>query len=323
MSDRIRWGILSTANIGRKRVIPAIMKSSNGVVTAVASRTLDRARTFADQLDIPTAYGSYEELIADPNIDAIYNPLPNSDHARWSIACAEAGKPTLCEKPLASDAAEAQQIVDAFKAREVLFAEAFMYRFHPRTVRVKEMVDSDAIGDLKVIQATFTFDIGGREDDIRLKKDLAGGSLMDVGCYCINVMRLITGEEPVNARAFARIGAEVDETLVGLLDFPSGVLGHFDCGFRSPVTNTYEIRGTTGRIYIDPAFTPNHDQDVTIHYWGPDGYEAIPVPAADQYQLMVEDFGDALQQNRPPRYLPQDAVANMQAIDQLYASLKA
>ncbi|MBL8153885.1 MAG: Gfo/Idh/MocA family oxidoreductase [Anaerolineae bacterium] len=180
MTDKIRWGILSTANIGRRRVIPAFKLARNGVVAAVASRSLERAQAFAADLDIPTAYGSYEELLNDPNINAIYNPLPNSEHALWSIRCAEAGKPVLCEKPLASDAAEAQHMVDAFASRGVLLAEGFMYRFHPQAVKIKEMVENGALGTFNTINATFTFPIR-TEDDIRMQTGLAGGWRVD-GC---------------------------------------------------------------------------------------------------------------------------------------------
>jgi len=321
MADKIRWGILSTAHIGRNSVIPAIHKARNSVVAAVASRNLERARAFARETNIPTAYGSYEELLADPNIDAIYNPLPNSEHAPWSIRCAEAGKATLCEKPLASNAAEAQAMVDAFARHNVLLAEAFMYRFHPQTQRVRAMIAEGAVGEINIIQASFTFDITGRDDDIRLKKSLAGGGLMDVGCYCVNVMRLMTGEEPVDARAFARMGPEVDETLTGILAFPSGALGHLDCGFRALTTNTYEIRGRKGRIVVDPAFAPDPARETVIRYYHDGACDEITIPAADQYQLMVEDFADALLNNHPPLFPPADAIRNMAAIDLLYASL--
>ncbi len=321
----IRWGILSTANIGRKKVIPAIQNSRNGEVAAVASRSLDRARAFADELSIPTAYGAYEELIADPDIDAIYNPLPNSEHATWSIRCAEAGKPTLCEKPLASDAREAQKMVDAFATQGVLFAEAFMYRFHPQTQKVRAMVDEGAIGEVQTLSAAFTFPVRD-EGDIRLSKPLAGGAVMDVGCYCINVMRLMTGEEPAEAHAAARFGEEsqVDELLAGVLRFPSGAVGHFDCSLRAFRTHTYEIRGTTGRIQVEAGFIMPADQAATIRYWqgDADAYEEIAVPPADHYQLMVEDFADALLENRPPRFPPEDAVRNMEVIDRLLASVR-
>lgn len=322
MAQKVRWGILSTANIGRKRVIPAIQHATNSEVIAVASRDTDRAAAFARDLNIPTAYGSYEALLADPNVDAIYNPLPNSEHAPWAIQCADAGKAMLCEKPLARDAAEAQHMVDVFAERDILFAEAFMYRFHPQTQHVKSMIEAGAVGSMNMIASTFTFDIGGRENDIRLKKGLAGGSLMDVGCYCVNMMRFMTGEEPDSVQAMARQGAEVDEVLTGLLSFPSGVLGHFDSGFRAPITNTYEIRGPKGRIVVDPAFTPYSTRATTIHYYHADQHETITFPAVDQYRLMVEDFADAFQNNRPPRFAPQDAVRNMAVLDRLYASLE-
>jgi D-xylose 1-dehydrogenase (NADP+, D-xylono-1,5-lactone-forming) len=323
MVEKVRWGVLGAANIARRRVAPAIQQSSNGEVVAVASRTLDKASDFARELNVPKAYGSYEELIADPDIDAIYNPLPNSEHAAWSIRCAEAGKPVLCEKPLAKDAAEAQSMVDAFARRNLLFAEGFMYRFHPQTVKVKELVDSGAIGDIVTMNATFTFAIRS-EDNIRLSKSLAGGSLMDVGCYCINVMRLMTGQEPERARAIARVGISsgVDEWLSGLLAFPSGVIGHFDSGVRAHRTHTYDIRGTTGRILVEQGFVMEPKDTPVIRLWRGDAYEAIESPAANQYTIMAEDFADALINNRPPRYAPQDGVDNMRAIDMLYASAR-
>jgi D-xylose 1-dehydrogenase (NADP+, D-xylono-1,5-lactone-forming) len=323
MARKIRWGILGAASIARRRVVPAIQVSRNGEVVAVASRTLDKAQAFASELSIPQAYGSYEDLIADPNIDAIYNPLPNSEHAAWSIRCAEAGKPVLCEKPLAKDASEAQSIVDAFARRNLLFAEGFMYRFHPQTVKVKEMVDAGALGDFTAMQATFTFPIR-TEDNIRLSKALAGGGLMDVGCYCVNAMRLMTGQEPERARSIARVGIQsgVDEWLSGILSFPSGVIGHFDCGVRAQRTHMYELRGSAGRILVETGFVMEPHEEPIIRYWHGDQYETIKIPGVNQYTLMAEDFADALLDNRPPRYAPQDAVDNMRALDMLYASAR-
>lgn len=324
VSAKIRWGIISTAKIGRTRVIPAIQQSSNGVVAAVASRDLSKARAFADEVNIPRAYGSYEELIADPEIDAIYNPLPNSEHALWSIRCAEAGKPTLCEKPLAKNAAEAKTMVDAFTQRGVPFTEGFMYRFHPQTQKVKQLVDSGTLGDLKVISATFSF-LLREEDNIRLSKPLAGGSLMDVGCYCVNVMRHMTGEEPVSAKAVQHVGAQsgVDETLSGVLVFPSGAFGHFDSSLRTSFAHHYEIRGTNGRIVVGESFVPGADAETLIQHWTPDDYQEYRIAPANQYVLMVEDFNSALLDNRAPRFGPYDGVATMQAIDMLYASAQS
>ena len=322
MTEKIRWGILSTARIGETRVIPAIKDSYNGEVVAVGSRSLDRAQAFADKLGIPTAYGSYEALLADPNVDAIYNPLPNSEHAEWSMRAADAGKPTLCEKPLASDGAEAQKMVDYFRERSILFAEAFMYRFHPQTVRVLDLLAERAIGKLTTINASFTFPIGD-ENNIRLSKPLAGGALMDVGCYCVNVMRLMSGEEPDRAHAAARFGADsmVDEVLAGVLGFPSGVVGHFDCALRTHFSHTYELRGTEGRILVEAAFVMDATKPTVIKWWQGQEYQEITIPPANSYQLMVEDFAEALLTPREPRYDPQDGVNNMRVIDRLLASV--
>ncbi|MFP4322792.1 MAG: Gfo/Idh/MocA family protein, partial [Anaerolineales bacterium] len=228
MTTTIRWGILSTASIARRRVVPALQSSRNGEVVAVASRDADRARAFAAEQDIPRSYGSYEALLGDPNIDAIYIGLPNNLHAEWAMHCAAAGKPTLCEKPLALDAKQAQQMVDAFATRGVPFAEAFMYRFHPQTRRVLELVAEGVLGDLHAINAVFSFRLPPEAaENIRLQASLGGGSLMDVGCYCVNLMRLATGAEPEAVTAQALIGktSGVDERFTGTLRFPGGVLG--------------------------------------------------------------------------------------------------
>jgi len=322
MTEKVRWGILSTANIGR-RVIPAIHASHNGVVAAVCSRSLERAQAFAAEQGIPRALGSYEELIADSEIDAIYIPLPNSMHAEWSVKCAEAGVPTLCEKPFASDAAEAQSIVDAFAAHDVLLAEAFMYRFHPQHAKVKAIIAAGGIGDLQIINSSFTFPISD-EANIRLSKPLAGGALMDVGCYCVNLMRFMTGEEPARITASARIGAStgVDEALAGALEFPSGVIGHFDCGLRAHRQHSYTLKGTEGMIVVPTSFVPDPSGETLVQHWHGVEYSEHVIPAIDHYQLMVEDFADALLNERGPRFAPTDAVQNMVVVDALLAQVR-
>ena len=322
MSDKIRWGILSTANIGR-RVIPAIQASRNGDVAAVCSRSLASAQAFAAEQNIPRAYGSYAELLADDSIDAIYLPLPNSMHAEWSIKCAAAGIPTLCEKPFASDAAEAQTIVDAFQKHDVLLAEAFMYRFHPQQAMVQDIIAAGGIGDLQIISSSFTFPISDAAN-IRLSKPLAGGALMDVGCYCVNLMRFMTGEEPQRVTASGRIGpvTGVDEALCGTLEFPSGIIGHFDCGLRAYRQHTYTLKGSAGMISVPTSFVPDKTADTVVQHWQGDSYTEHIIPATDHYQLMVEDFADALIQGRPPRFLPSDAVRNMVVVDRLLAQLR-
>ena len=322
MTDQVRWGILSTANIGRK-VIPAIHSSSNGVVAAVASRSPERAREFADEQDIPIVYGSYEELIESDDVDAIYNPLPNSMHAEWSIKCAQAGKATLCEKPFASDAAEAQTIVDAFEKHKVLLAEAFMYRFHPQHAKVKSIVADGGIGDLKIINSSFTFYISDAAN-IRLSKSLAGGGLMDVGCYCVNLMRFMTDEEPETVTAVGNIGATtgVDEILAGTLKFPSGVIGHFDCGLRADRQQSYRLKGTSGSIVVSSSFTPDKRKDTVVQHWQGDQLTEHVIAPVDHYQLMVEDFADALLTGRAPRFPPNDAVRNMEVVDRLLSQVR-
>ena len=322
MSNIVRWGVLSTANIGR-RVIPAIHASHNGEVAAVCSRSLKRAQAFAAEQSIPRAYGSYEELLADGEIDAIYLPLPNSMHAEWSIKCAEAGIPTLCEKPFASDAAEAQTIVDAFDGLGILLAEAFMYRFHPQHAKVKEIIAAGGIGDLQIINASFTFPISD-ETNIRLSKPLAGGSLMDVGCYCVNLLRFMSGAEPTTITASGLIGETtgVDEALAGTFEFPSGIIGHFDCGLRAYRQHSYTLKGSTGMIVVPTSFVPDKTAATIVQHWQGDEYNEHVIPATDHYELMVEDFADALLQGRPPRFAPSDAVSNMIVVDELLSQVR-
>ena len=320
MSRQIRWGILSTANIGRK-VIPGIHASYNGVAAAVCSRSLDKAQAFAEEQDIPLAFGSYEAMLESDAIDAVYNPLPNGMHAEWSVKCAEAGKPCLCEKPLACDAAEAQMMADAFEARGLLLAEAFMYRFHPQHIKARQIIADGGIGDLQIINSSFTFFIDN-PDNIRLSKALAGGGLMDVGCYCVNLMRFFTGEEPDTVTATARYGdsSGVDELMAGTLTFPSGVIGHFDCGLRAHRQQEYRLKGTQGSIVVPSSFTPDKTKPSVVRHWRGDEYIEHVVPPADHYQLMAEDFADALLLGREPRFPASDAVKQMRVLDRLYAA---
>jgi D-xylose 1-dehydrogenase (NADP+, D-xylono-1,5-lactone-forming) len=321
MADKIRWGVISTAKIARTAVIPAIKASRNGIVYGVASREASKARAYADELGIECAYGSYEEMLADPNIDAVYNPLPNDGHAPWSIAAAKAGKPTLCEKPLAMNAEEAQQMVDAFRAEGVLLAEAFMYRYHPQHTQIRKLLDDGTIGPLKLIDACFTYSMAlSVTDNVRLKPELGGGGLMDVGCYCINACRMITGEEPDAVTGQQVIGpvSGVDEFFVGTLHFPSGVVAHFDCGMRARFRQQYTVIGPDGSITAEQAFRPPEDDTTNITVWpGKGDPRTIVVPATNQYRLMVEDFADAVKQGHKMTYDPADSVKNMRVIDAL------
>ena len=317
---KLRWGVISTANIGRWAVNPAIQASSNGELVAVASRNADDARAFADAGGIPTAYGSYEALLEDEGIDAVYIPLPNSMHLPWTIRAAEAGKHVLCEKPLALSASECDEMDAAAGENGVTLMEAFMYRFHPRTERVIELVRSGGLGDLKLIHAAFTFRLT-RRDNIRLMPDLGGGSLMDVGCYCVNVSRTLAGAEPVEVQATAFFGdTGVDEEMAGTLYFPGGVVAQFDCALTMERREVCEVAGTEAWLQVPAAFLPGGD-DVAFHeHRGRGEVVEHRVDGADEYQLMVEHFADCVLQGRPPRYDATEAAANMRVIEALYRS---
>ena len=317
---RLRWGILSTARIGIRRVIPAIQRSQTGVVSAVASREADRAAEVASRFGIPRAHGTYEGLLADPEVDAIYNPLPNSLHAEWSIRAAEAGKHVLCEKPLARDAAEARRIVEACARAGVLLQEAFMYRFHPQIERLQQLVRDGTVGRLWLVRSGFSFTVGS-ENDIRLRPELGGGSLLDVGCYCVNISRLLLGE-PLQANAAAVYERGVDVRLAGMLTFSGGTAALLACGLRAPEQQFCEVVGEEGVITLPRPFLPGEDPAV-IFVRRKAQEERIEIPGTDQYGRMIDHFGESLRTGTPPRFSPEDAVANMRVIDLLRAAAQA
>ncbi len=323
-TDRVRWGILGAANIARKRFIPGVARTTNGVVTALASRDGERARTVAAELGIPTAYDSYEALLADPDVDAIYNPLPNTLHAEWTLKAAAAGKAILCEKPLAIDSAQAQTMIDGARAAGVLLMEAFMYRFHPQHARVRELIDAGAIGEVRVVRADFTFLLEPfNPANVRLQRDLAGGALMDVGCYCVNAARMLFGEEPQWAAAQADVRAEfgVEVALAGTLGFSDRRMATFDCGFRASGQGAYTVAGTLGQIDVPNAFVPNADTVVRVTSGGVTRDETIA--AVDQYALEAQEFADALLARRPLRIPADDALGTLRAIEALHQSAAA
>ncbi len=321
MSDRkLRWGVLSTSNIGRKAVNPAIQASSNGELVAVASRDDERARSFAEECGIPTSYGSYQALLDDQGIDAIYNPLPNSLHKEWTIRAAEKGKHILCEKPLALDAAECREMVAAASANGVKLMEAFMYRFHPRTERVLEMVRGGEVGALTQIRSSFTF-LLTRPDDIRWDRELGGGALLDVGCYCVNVSRTMAGREPVEVRAMANFRSPgVDGQVAGTLRFADGLLAHFDCSLTMERTEVYHLMGTGGHIRVQNAFLPGSGDAVIERFDLENNLTNIFIDGADEYRLMVEHFADCALYDRPLRFTAEEAALNMKVIEALYES---
>ncbi len=321
-AQKLRWGVISTANIGRAAVIPAIQHSSNGEVVAVASRSEEQARQFAESLHIPQAYGSYGALLASMEIDAVYIPLPNALHAEWAVKAAEAGKHILCEKPLALTAAECLDMKAAADANDVYLMEAFMYRFHPRIAEVSRLVDGGAIGAPRVIQAAFTFRLT-RSDNIRFRPELGGGALMDVGSYCVNVARTLAGREPDSVQAYA-VWHEtgVDSRLSGTLCFGDDLMTQFDCALTMERRESFLIAGDDGYLAVENAFLPG-TQDVTIvEHHGRGDAVTHSIAGVDEYQRMVEHFADTVITRRPLRYGPSEAAANMRVIEALYRSAR-
>jgi predicted dehydrogenase len=322
MDRKLRWGIISTANIGRIAVNPAIQSSRNGELVAVASRDERRARAFAERSGISRYHASYQALLEDDSIDAVYNPLPNSMHREWTIRAAEMGKHILCEKPLALSEAECREMDAAAVANGVKLMEAFMYRFHPRTDRVLELVRGGAAGELRLIRSAFTFRLT-RPDNIRLQPELGGGALMDVGCYCVNISRTVVGSEPVEVQAFAHwTASRVDEQLLGTLRFENGVMAQFDCALNLERREIVEIVGTQGRLDVPAAFLPGTSDARILETHGREEPIVHTVPGEDQYRVMVEHFADCALHDRPLRYPAAEAAANMRVIEALYESAR-
>jgi D-xylose 1-dehydrogenase (NADP+, D-xylono-1,5-lactone-forming) len=313
----LRWGILGTASIARA-LIPAIRASGCGTVAAVASRDPARGRAFAAELGVPRAC-AYEDLLAPGTVDVIYNPLPNSLHAAWTIRCLEAGLPVLCEKPLALDAAEARTVAAAARRAGLPVAEAFMYRFHPLYDRLRELLEAGVIGEVVTVASCFTFFL----DDpgaLPAQAALGGGALMDVGCYAVELARRIARGEPVRAHAAARLGA-VDETLVGVLEFPGGVIASLECSIAAFERHGATIGGTRGAIAIRAPWFPGAERgELRLLVDGRE--EVIATPGGDGYVLEVQDFARACVTGTAPRWPVEDAVANMAALDALHAAAR-
>jgi D-xylose 1-dehydrogenase (NADP+, D-xylono-1,5-lactone-forming) len=321
MVEPIRWGVLGVANIAKRAVIPAIQRSRNGRLVAIASRTRSRAEEAARDLEI-RGHGSYEALLDDPEIQAVYIPLPNSLHREWTVRCAEAGKHVLCEKPLAPTPGECEAMIAACRQHRVTLMEAFMYRFHPRTERVARIVRDGGLGEIRLVRAAFTFQVREPRTNIRFRPDLGGGALYDVGCYAINVTRMILGE-PEEAFAAGRIGASgVDEQVGGVLRYAEGRLALLDCGLTLPRREEYEVAGSGGLLRVPNAFLPG-TADAEIQIARGTEHTTQSVPGAEQYRLMVEHFGDSAASGSPVDFPPEDAVRNARVIVALLASLRS
>lgn len=321
--DRIRWGVLSTAKIAREKVIPALQRSSLGHVVAIASRRQDAARRAASTLDIPRAHGTYDALLLDPEVDAVYIPLPNHLHVPWSIKAIEAGKHVLCEKPIGLDAGDAQRLADAARAHpEVKVMEAFMYRFHPQWQRTLELVRSGSIGELRTIHTTFSYHNVAPEN-IRNSSESGGGALMDIGCYAVSVARFLFGSEPTSVMGAMDLDPVfgTDRLTSGVLTFSSGT-STFSCATQMVPFQRVEVFGTTGRIQIEIPFNAPPDRPCRIILQQGRQEEEFLTEAVDQYTLQADAFAHAVLHDSPVPTPLDDAVANMRAIDELRRSAR-
>jgi len=313
--DTVKWGIVSTADINRK-VIPGAHASDKVDLVAVASRDQARAEAYAREWEIPRAYGSYEALLADPEVEAVYISLPNTMHAEWSIKAMEAGKHVMCEKPFTRHPEEVDEAFDVAEKTGRLLSEAFMYRHNPQTKRLAELVAGGAIGELRLVRSAFSYSLYDA-DNIRLRTDVEGGALMDVSCYCVSGSRLLAGEpEVVHAQAwFGPTGT--DWVLVGSLRFPGDVLATFDCGTALVDRDELEAIGSEGSLFVDD---PWHCDEPGIELRREDGVERIELDFADSYRLELENLSDAIRGEAELLLGRDDAVAQARALEALQAS---
>jgi len=327
MNDRkLRWGVLSTADIARKKWIPGVRRSpqQRSEVVAIASRDGEAAQRVAGELTISRAHDSYEALLADPDVDAVYIPLPNNLHLDWTLAAVNAGKHVLCEKPLALTSADAERMVAAAGDAGVLLMEAFMYRLHPSWVAVRELVDAGRIGRLQTVQSWFSY-YNDDPRNIRNIRDAGGGALMDIGCYSINLSRMLFRAEPerVQASLVRDPDMEVDVLTSGLLTFPGGATATFTCSIRSEDDQRVHIYGTEGHISVGIPFNipPDRPTHVFVTHGGEPpvapAVERFTFAAADPYGAEADAFAAAVLDGAPPPIPADDAVRNMRVIEQV------
>ncbi|GEL08732.1 Gfo/Idh/MocA family protein [Salisediminibacterium halotolerans] len=326
MSDKVRWGILGSANIAKKNMVPAIQEAANAELAAVASESGKAEETAADW-GAPLFYQSYSTLLKDPDIDAVYIPLPNALHQKWVIEAIKNGKHVLVEKPAATTADDVIAMGAAAKEYNVKWMEAFMYQFHPQHEYVKELIADGAIGEVKRFRSTFSFPLDLSSDNIRLNKELGGGSLFDVGCYCVHASRMILDSEPSKVFSNGRLLEEdgIDISSTAILTF-EGVDAVIDCSFEEAKSNRYSVSGTKGHIEVPFAYradtNPNGGvgevilKDVNCEVLEHKTF------AADPFLIQVEHFSDCVLNDKDPVYSAESTYNNMKVIEALYQSQK-
>ncbi|RKL67963.1 oxidoreductase [Salipaludibacillus neizhouensis] len=325
MANKIKWGILSSAKIAETAFVPAIKLAKQAELKAVASESGKAADT-AKRWGIDTSYDSYKELLQDPTIDAIYIPLPNSLHKKWLIEAVQAKKHVLVEKPAALTSDEVKEMNAAAKENGVVWMEAFMYQFHPQHSQVKKWLGEGEIGEVKLFRGSFSFSMDVNSGNIRLNSELGGGSLFDVGCYCVHASRFIFEEEPVQVFGHANHHPEkkVDLSTTGILTFENKQ-AVIDCSFEQANVNRYEVVGTKGSIEVPYAFrpdgNPNNGLGEVILKDSAGKTVAVETFDANQYTVQIDHFSQAILDNKQPSYTPEQTILNMTVIESLYQSI--
>lgn len=319
MEKKIKWGVLGYARIARLSVIPAIMKAKNSEFYAIASRDEEKLQACRKEFGCPKAYNSYEALLDDPEVDAVYIPLPNHLHKEWTLKAAQKGKHVLCEKPIALNRQECIEMMEACEKHRVKFMEAFMYRYTARTRKVRELLDSGIIGEVRHVNSTFRF-LLNREGDVRLKPEMGGGSLFDVGCYAINFTGMVTGRSPVSMSGECITREGVDVGFSAVLKYDNDLIATVNSGFDTHLLQYSIIAGTKGIMHVPDTFSDTAGKITVVTAEGP---QDVEVEASERYVLEVEDFADAVLKNRKPLLSLEETVRNIGIIEELLKKVGA
>ncbi|WP_251549811.1 Gfo/Idh/MocA family protein [Neobacillus muris] len=320
---KVRWGVLGTANIALTQVIPAILRSSNAEIVGIASRGI-QSKDLLTKFSIPKYYESYESLLQSEEIESVYIPLPNHLHKEWVIQAAKYGKHILCEKPASLTAEESKEIADICGRNQVKFMEAFMYQFHPQHQRVRDIIESGEIGELKYMRASFSFFLENRDSNIRMRKEMGGGSIYDIGCYGIHSIRNILKSEPAQVKVFAEKDRQsgVDTSAIVHLRLENGVNAVIECSMDMDFRHEYEIVGTKGHLKVPRAFRPDAtDGEGLIIVHSGQGFRMEKI-VGDQYKNQIEHFSRAILEDFEPFYSIENTIQNMRIIDACYQSIE-
>lgn len=324
MKTYVRWGILSTAQIAQNELLPAYMKATNAEATAIASSNI-KVKGITGKFRISKMYDSYDKLLEDPDIDAVYIPLPNALHSHWVKKAAKKGKHVLCEKPAALTFKEAEEMIEICKENGVMFMEAFMYQFHPQHQRVREIIDSGEIGELKMMKASLSSYLENQDGNIRMNGELGGGSLYDMGCYCIHAIQTLLSSKP--KKVFASMqkdhDSQVDISVTGLMELDNGMKAIFDAAMDRTVIDYYKIIGTKGSIQVPRAFAPQlfNGEALILTYTEEGRYREEKV-FGDQYKLQVEYFSSCILERKIPNHFAENTSYNMKVIDACFKSVE-